>query len=132
MYLQELENGNVHFQCTLGQSSPMDHDEKRRLSRIGCADKDSAAIRLRAARHVTGLSQEGLGKAGSVKKAAISNAEKGLAYPNRSVLLFLHREFRIDLNFMINGDFAQLPGDVQELLFDALSNLESEADQSQS
>jgi transcriptional regulator with XRE-family HTH domain len=108
----------------------MDHKEKRRLARTGDADKDAAAFRFRAARRVSGLSQEGLGKAGGVKKAAVSNAEKGMAFPNRSVLLYLHREFRIDLNFMIHGDFAQLPGDVQDLLFDALAALESEPDQS--
>lgn len=132
MYLQDLENRNVHFRCTIGQHSPMDYDEKRRLCRTGRADKDAAAVRLRAARRFTELSQEDLGKAGGVKKAAVSNAEKGIAYPNRSVLLFLHREFRIDLNFMINGDFVQLPGDVQDRLFDVLSALESGTDQVQS
>ena len=131
MYLQELENRNVHFVCTLGQNLPMEYDEKKRLSRLGEADKDAAALRLRAARLVTGLSQDGLGKAGGVKKAAVSNAEKGMAYPNRSVLLFLHREYRIDLNFMINGDFAQLHGDVKDKLFQALLSLESGPDRMQ-
>lgn len=107
----------------------MDHDDKRRLARTGDASKSASAFRLRAARSVSGLSQEALGEAGGVKKAAISNSEKGLAFPTRSVLIFLHREFRIDLNFMIHGDFAQLPGDVQDRLFDALSALESEPDQ---
>lgn len=110
----------------------MDHNEKRRLARTGDAEKDAAAMRLRAARLVSGLSQEALGAAGSVKKAAISNAEKGLAYPNRSVLLFLHRDLRIDFNFMIHGDFAQLPGDVQSSIFDALLALEHESDQTHS
>lgn len=110
----------------------MDYEEKRRLARTGSADEQAAALRLRAARAYSGLSQEEFGKAGGVKKAAISNAENGRAFPNRSVLLFLHREFRIDFNFMIHGDFAQLPGDVQERLFDALSFLENEKDQTES
>lgn len=110
----------------------MEYSEKRRLARTGDADKEAAGIRLRAARRVSGLSQEDLGSAGGVKKAAISNAEKGMAYPNRSVLVYLHREFRIDFNFMIHGDFAQLPGDIQDLLFDALSDVESESDQAHS
>jgi transcriptional regulator with XRE-family HTH domain len=109
----------------------MNHDEKRRLARSGDAGKAAAAIRLRAARIAAELSQEALGKAGGVKKAAVSNAENGTAFPGRSILIFLHREHRIDLNFMINGDFAQLPGDVQDRLFQALLTLESEKDQKQ-
>lgn len=110
----------------------MNYEEKRRLARTGESEKIAASVRLRAARRVTGLSQEELGRAGGVKKAAVSNAENGSAFPNRSILIYLHREHRIDLNFMINGDFAQLPGDVQESLFASLSALEDDPDQKQS
>lgn len=131
MYSQASENGYVHIPCTLGQIWPMEYEEKRRLARTGDADKPAAAARLRAARAVTGLSQEGLGRAGGVKKAAVSNAEKGLAFPNRDILVYLFREHRIDFNFMIHGDFAQLPGDVQDQLFAALEAAEHESDRAE-
>lgn len=107
----------------------MDFETKKRLARTGDAEKAAAAIRLRAARTAIQYSQEQLGHAGGVKKAAISNAENGSVFPNRSVLLFLNREHRIDFNFMMNGDFVQLPGDVQDQLFAALASLESATDQ---
>lgn len=107
----------------------MDFETKKRLARTGDAGNAAAALRLRAARAAIQYSQEQLGKAGGVKKAAISNAEKGSVFPNRSVLVFLNREHRIDFNFMINGDFVQLPGDVQDQLFAVLADLENAADQ---
>jgi transcriptional regulator with XRE-family HTH domain len=113
----------------MAQKRLMDFEEKKRLARTGDAEKPAAAIRLRAARAAIQFSQEQLGKAGGVKKAAISNAESGSVFPNRTVMQFLNREHRIDFNFLINGDFVQLPGDVQDRLFFALANLESATDQ---
>lgn len=107
----------------------MDYERKRSLARTGDAGHKASSIRLRAARNSIGFSQEQLGVAGGVKKTAIANAEQGRAFPGRDVLIYLYREHRIDLNFMINGDFAQLPGDVQEVLFSSLTSLESEQDQ---
>lgn len=102
----------------------MDYEDKRRLARTGDFSLSAAAVRLRAARAVAGISQEELGRHGGVKKAAMSNAEKGSAYANRATLAYLFREHRIDFNFMIHGDFVQLPGDIQDRLFDALALIE--------
>jgi len=35
---------------------------------------------------------------------------------------FLHRNHRIDFNFVFNGDFVQLPGDIQTALEAALAS----------
>ena len=55
-----------------------------------------------------------------VTNKVLSNAENGLTYPSREILSTFWRSYRIDFNFMINGDFATLPADVQERLFPAL------------
>lgn len=107
----------------------MTFEQKEILARTRDASLEAAAARLLAARRVTGLTQAELGEFGGVKKAAIANAEKARAYPGRGVLLYLHREHRIDFNFMIAGEFVQLPQDVQERLFSALVETSKEADQ---
>jgi transcriptional regulator with XRE-family HTH domain len=103
----------------------MNYDEKSLLARTGDTSKKAAALRLRAARLAIGLSQAELGEAAKITKAAINNAEAALSHPSRNVLIKLYREHRIDLNFMVCGEFSQLPGDVQDRLFETLSKLNS-------
>ncbi|MFC4731762.1 helix-turn-helix domain-containing protein [Salipiger abyssi] len=109
----------------------MNYEEKSALARTGDFSKEAAALRLRAARNAAGLGQAELGKAAKITKAAISNSENAQSYPGRSVMIYLYREHRIDLNFMICGEFAQLPGDVQDRLFAALEDEASALDQAQ-
>jgi len=109
--------------------APMDIDEKESLARTGKFDVAACAIRLLAARTVSGLEQQGLAAACGVTKSAINNAEAGLSFPSRDVMRYLYRAHRIDYNFILNGDFAQLPGDVQDSLFPALSAATSKWDQ---
>jgi transcriptional regulator with XRE-family HTH domain len=99
----------------------MDIDEKESLARTGSFDVAACAIRLIASRTVAGLEQQELASACGVTKSAINNAEAGLSYPSRDVMRYLYKAHRIDYNFILNGDFAQLPGDVQAALFPALS-----------
>ena len=107
----------------------MDFSAKEQLARTRDTSKEAAAIRLKAARLVTKLGQQAFGEACGVSKAAISNAEKARSYPGREAMIFLHREHRIDFNFMIAGEFVQLPTDVQEQLFRALSAADNGLDQ---
>lgn len=112
---------SVHISCTPVDNFRMDYEEKKALARTDDLSKEAAAVRLAAARRAAGLSQDQLGKAVGIKKAAISNAENAQSYPGRSVMIHLYREHRIDLNFLVTGDFAQLPGDVQDRLFAELA-----------
>lgn len=121
MYTQAQESLYVHIVCTSGDTLDMTYDDKVALARTGDFSKEAAAVRLRAARMAAGLSQEELGKAAGISKAAISNSEKALSFPGRSALIFLYQAHRIDLNFTMAGQFAQLPGDIQEALFSALA-----------
>ncbi|WP_239494573.1 helix-turn-helix domain-containing protein [Roseovarius amoyensis] len=121
----------VHIFCTCGDNREMTYEEKAALARTGDYSKEAVAVRLRAARNAAGLSQAELGKAARNSKAAISNAEQALSYPGRPVLIYLYREHRIDLNFIVCGDFVQLPGDVQDRLFAALSGAIRGSDRSQ-
>lgn len=107
----------------------MDYEEKQRLAWKDDTGLAACAVRLRAARIFTGLQAQALARESGVSKTAYSNAENGVSYPNRDVMKHLYRSYRIDFNFMINGDFAQLPGDVQEALFQALVRANDEWDQ---
>ena len=101
-------------------SGIMTIDIKEALAHTGRMDAASCAIRLRAARIVSGLEQQELARLCGVTKSALANAEAGSSFPSRDVMRYLYRAHRIDFNFMLNGDFAQLPGDVQDRLFPAL------------
>ena len=104
-------------------------DEKERLARKGQMTIVACAIRLRAARYAGNLEQQDLAKLGGVSKSALSNTERGDSFPSRDVMAHLYRAHRIDFNFILNGDFAQLPGDVQDRLFPELARAETERDQ---
>jgi transcriptional regulator with XRE-family HTH domain len=107
----------------------MNIDQMTALARVNDMGLAAVAIRLRAARTVSGLQQKELAEAVGHGKSAVNNAEMGLTYPSREVMKFLYRAHRIDFNFILNGDFAQLPGDVQLAPFAALASATSEWDQ---
>jgi len=44
---------------------------------------------------------------------------------------YFYRAHRIDFNFLLHGDFAQLPADVQARLFAALEALSNAPDQTE-
>jgi DNA-binding XRE family transcriptional regulator len=77
----------------------------------------ACAIRLHAARLVTDMQQQAFAEAAGVKKTTYNNMETGRSYPSREVMRYLFRGHRIDFNFILHGDFAQLPLDVQTELF---------------
>jgi transcriptional regulator with XRE-family HTH domain len=80
------------------------------------------AYRLRAARKAVGLGLEGLARdmGEGMTKQKLGNAERGDNDPPKALMRYFYRAHRIDFNFLIHGDFAQLPADVQARLFDAL------------
>ncbi|MFC3569176.1 XRE family transcriptional regulator [Paracoccus simplex] len=108
----------------------MNLEQKTALAHVNDMGLAATAIRLRAAFIVSGLKRhQDLADASGVSKTVLSNAMAGSTYPNRDLLKYLHRAHRIDFNFMMNGDFAQLPGDVQDRLFAALEVANNEWDQ---
>ncbi|MGB0901173.1 helix-turn-helix domain-containing protein [Halocynthiibacter sp.] len=107
----------------------MDYAEKERLALTGNGDAKASSIRAKAARLYTGNSQEDVGANAGVKKAAINNVEKARSLPSRSLMMYFFREHRIDFNFLIYGQFSQLPSDVQDRLFEKLQDVHNELDQ---
>lgn len=77
-------------------------------------------MRLRAARMVTGHQQKKLAELIGIKQTTFNTQEKKGA-PSLDVMRYLYKAHRIDFNFILYGDFSQLPGDVQLALFDVLS-----------
>ena len=107
----------------------MDIEEKEKLARLNDMGLEATAIRLRAARKIARMTQKGLAEACYVSKTVLNNAEMGLNAPNVKVMKYLYRAHRIDFNFLMNGDFAQLPGDVQIAIFENLEAATNEWDQ---
>ena len=107
-------------------------EDMERLARTNDMGLDAMAIRLRAARTVTGLSQKAMAGEIGIGATALNNAELGLSAPNAATMKYLFRAHRIDFNFVMNGNFAQLPGDVQDRLFPALEAATNEWDQRES
>lgn len=106
----------------------MDIEEKERLARLNDMGLEALAIRLRAARLTTGLSQKDLAEKAGVSNTVLNNAEQGVTAPNTLVMRYLYRAHRIDFNFLLNGNFSQLPADVQDRLFVQLEVATSEWD----
>lgn len=99
----------------------MDIDDKIRVARVGNMDKDACAVRLRAAREFTGMSQKEFAEQSDQRASAINNSERGLSYPSRKTMRFLYRGYKIDFTFILHGDFSQLPSDVSGPLLDFLA-----------
>lgn len=102
------------------------------MTRMGEASKEACAYRLAAAGAATGLSKTELCRRAGVSLTSYLNTLAALSYPSRKVMLYLHREHRIDFNFILHGDFQQLPADVQERLFAALKTQSPPSDQTPS
>jgi len=95
--------------------------EIERLTRLGDMSKDACSIRLLAARLTTGLSQLEASESAGIANNALNNMEKGRQFPNREIMRYYHRAHRIDFNFILHGDFAQLPQDTQAALVEKLA-----------
>jgi DNA-binding XRE family transcriptional regulator len=106
-------------------------DDLEELCRLGDMTKEAVALRLRAAREAIDptLSQRGMAALVSATPQTYGNWETAVAYPSLAAMRYLFRRHRIDFNFILHGDFAQLPSDVQEKLFAALRHLKSTPDQ---
>ncbi|WP_236627407.1 MULTISPECIES: helix-turn-helix domain-containing protein [unclassified Sulfitobacter] len=107
----------------------MNINEKEQLTRLGDMSKEACALRLLVARDSTGLSQLETSQQAGIANNALNNMEKGRQFPNREIMKYFYRAHRIDFNFLMHGDFAQLPQDVQKSLFANLSKRSSELDQ---
>ena len=105
----------------------MNINEKERLARRHDHSMPACAARVAAALIVTGMKQKEVAKEAGVGEAAISNAKKALNYPTMPLMKWLYRGHRIDFNFLMAGEFAQLPADVQDRLFAALQRLDEES-----
>jgi transcriptional regulator with XRE-family HTH domain len=109
-----------HKKWTGGYPGGMEADRRDRLAHTGDTGLEAVAIRLRAARDLAGAQQAEIATEIGTKKGTISNAENGLNYPSVALMRYYYRMHRLDFNFLMNGDWAQLPASMQERLFAAL------------
>lgn len=98
----------------------MTAEEKLKAFRTGDGSHEAIALRLRCARRAAGfVKQKQLADALGVSKTTYGHQEKQ-GKPPISTIRYLYLNHRIDFNFILNGDFAQLPGDVIASLETAL------------
>lgn len=97
----------------------MNIDQKEALARHRLTSNEAIAIRLRAARSLAGGTQAEFAKEVGISPTTY-NSQEMKGRPSLEVLHHLYRNYRVDYNFILYGDFLQLPGDVQNALFDAL------------
>ena len=115
--------------CGLGVTlRAMGSTQKEQLSLHGTMALSAFAIRLRASRMVAEVDQKTVAESVGIQNTAYSNMERGISYPSRDVMKYFYRNHRIDFNFLMYGEFAQLPGDVQDRLFHALVDASNEWD----
>jgi len=107
----------------------MDLDARNALTRQGDVGEDASRLRFQSALLVTGMSQKEFAQMAGVGTTALANMLAGRSFPNRKVMQYLYRAHRIDFNFLMNGDYAQLPGDVSERLFATLREHNKSVDQ---
>lgn len=100
--------------------------DKQTLIRLHDDSLEACALRVRLARQVTGQTQTEAAAAAGIGKTAWNNAEKARNYPTITMMRWLQREHRIDYNFILDGQFAQLPGDVQAAIFAAAEGMNVE------
>lgn len=100
--------------------------DKEALAMTNRDDLVAAAIRLRAAREAMDLSQEDVANAIDLSFSTVSNVERAKSFPSRKLMVYFFREHRIDFNFLIAGNYAQLPGDVLDRLWPALARVQAQ------
>ena len=131
MELQAPSERNSGF-VDRAYAARMTLEDQERLAGKGDMGLAASARRLRAARYYAGLLQKDVADAAGVKTTTLNNMERASSYPNRAVLKYFFRAHRVDFNFMMHGDFAQLPADVQPALFAALERVDAEWDRADS
>lgn len=109
----------------------MEIEQKERLARRNDMSREAMALRLFAARKAVGMGQDQLAQdmGEGMTKQKLRNAEKADNDPPKALMRYFYRSHRIDFNFLLHGDFAQLPGDVQDRLFSALAVVANAPDQ---
>lgn len=98
-------------------------EEKERLTRHRDTSQEAISWRLRAALKAERVKQIDIA-ADLGSKATTINSQIAAGSPSVSLIAYLYKNFRIDFNFILFGDYAQLPRDVEERLLATLVALE--------
>ena len=99
----------------------MDIEQKEQLALTGDVSPEAIRRRMLAARRSIGMQQLYVAKELGLKKTTFHSQESRGA-PAIKTMRYYYRQHRIDFNFILHGDFAQLPQDVQDRLFGALQS----------
>ncbi|EBA05985.1 helix-turn-helix transcriptional regulator [Sagittula stellata] len=105
----------------------MDFDQLEHVFMRGDTSPTAIRRRLIAARLAVGMQQQEVAKAVGISKQTYHYQEQRGA-PSVKTGRYYYRAHGIDFNYLLNGDFQQLPGGISERLCEELSKLSSDAD----
>lgn len=103
----------------------MNINARETLFRLNDDSDEAVSVRIKAARIAAGYPHQKDFAAAIGINSKTYHAQEIAGRPAISTVRFLHRNHRIDFNFVYNGDFLQLPGDVQNALEKVLSDQNS-------
>ena len=95
---------------------------REQVFRLDDFTDQAISARLKAARLVAGYAKQTDFAAALGIPYKTYHAQEKKGHPAVSTVRFLHKNHRIDFNFVYNGEFAQLPVDVRDALEAALSD----------
>ena len=103
----------------------MDHEEKRELARLGDISTEATSFRMRAARMALGMSSKDMAEELGMPATSYGAYENGKAHPKLAAIRYLYRQYDINFDFILYGDFRRLPAELQERVFDAMLEMQS-------
>ena len=89
----------------------MDHEEKRELARLGDISTEATSFRMRAARMALGLSSKDMAEELGMPATSYGAYENGKAHPKLAAIRYLYRQYDINFDFILYGDFRRLPAE---------------------
>lgn len=109
----------------VNRASRVDHEEKRELARLSDISTEATSFRMRAARMALGLSSKDMAEQLGMPATSYGAYENGKAHPKLAAIRYLYRQYDINFDFILYGDFRRLPADIQERIFAAMLEMQS-------
>jgi len=112
--------GNIQIRAKALYESSMKMSDLETLFRLHDDSPEAISARMIAARTVAGYPKQKDFAVAIDENHKTYNTQEKRGSPSIKSVRYLHRNHRIDFNYVFNGDFAQLPGDVKTALEKAL------------
>jgi transcriptional regulator with XRE-family HTH domain len=100
----------------------------RDLAQFGDISTEATSFRMRACRMALGLSSKEMAAELGMPPTSYGAYENGKAHPKLAAIRHLYRQYDINFDFILYGDFRRLPADIQARVFDAMIEMQNPKD----